>query len=476
MNELEKNRINNLIKLFCMIFIALLSYISYLQVFKSSHYAQHPFNRRKYMIEEKIIRGSFFDRKGTILARSEIINEKQERIYPFNSLYSQVIGYNSRIYGNSLLEAALNDQLLNLKDNQRRSAMQSSKSKYPSLKGNDVYLTIDNDLQLFVNRLMKGKKGAVVVLNPSTGEVLAMVSKPDFNPDSRFLKENWQSIVEEEDAVLVPRALRGLYPPGSVFKVIVATGAVEKGLDRKIYKDQGKIVINGQEIRNAGSKAYGDIDLARALEVSSNVVFSQLGVEIGGEFLIDLCERFMINKTLPFELNISTSRLNYKTMDKNDLAAVAIGQGRLLVTPFHMALIASAIANDGIMQKPFIVSKIVNTEGEVISSSIVENLARVMSKDVADKIENLMEQSVKYGTGRRALIPGVRVAGKTGTAQNEKSLIKKGGEHAWFIAFAPVENPKISLCVLLENEGQSGGSSAAPIAKEIIQYYLNSSP
>lgn len=473
MNEFERKRINNLIWMICIVFITLLTYISYLQVFKSSKFAQHPFNRRKYMIEEKITRGTFYDRNGTVLAKSEFVDEKQERVYPFKNLYSHVIGYNSKIYGNSLLESSLNEQLLNFKDNQRRLATLSSKYSYPTLKGNDVHLTIDNDLQMFSNRLMKSKKGAVIALNPSTGEVLAMVSKPDFNPDGKYLKENWESLVEGDDAVLVPRALQGLYPPGSVFKVITAAGGVEKGLDSKIFRDQGKIIINGQEIRNAGSKAYGDIDLAKALEVSSNVVLSQIGLEIGAEYIKELCERFMINKALPFELNISTGRLSYKNMDINDIAAVSIGQGRLVVTPFHMAMAASAIANDGIMQKPFIVSKITNSEGESISTTRVENLARVMSKEVADKIEDMMERCVKYGTGKKAFIPNIRVAGKTGTAQNEKSLMKKGGEHAWFIAFAPAENPKIALCVLLENEGQSGGAAAAPIAREIIEYYLN---
>jgi peptidoglycan glycosyltransferase len=462
----ENKKIIKILVVMCSIFFIIVAYLTYLQVFQGKKLMENVYNRRNNEIEENTLRGSIFDRNGVVLAYSEKNGESYERIYPYGALYSHVIGYNSKIYGKSLLEANYNGDLLDLDNYSQVFGMIDRESK-----GNNIYLTLDHRLQELGENLLKDKKGAIVAIDPKKGEVLALVSKPNFDTNSKWLEGNWVSIVESDKALLLPRATQGLYPPGSIFKVITSMGAIENGLDKKTYEDKGKVIIDGYEIKNSGEKVLGNIDIKKALAASSNVVYSQIGVELGGSKLKRLADRIGMNQDISFDIPVNKSIFPYDTMGKNDMAAVAIGQGEILFTPFHMAMITAGIANNGKIMKPILVKSVVSSEEKKIKDVRSNTMYKIMDVETANVIKDMMHEAVENGTGVNAKIEGISVAGKTGTAENHLSEKNKGKEHAWFIGFAPVEDPKIAVAVLVENGG-SGGGVSAPIAKEIISEYL----
>jgi len=465
------NRIIYALVAVCILFFSLVAYLTYFELFEKNKIINNSYNRRQFEMEEKTLRGSILDRNGTVLAESEFSDGKQVRKYPYGTIYSHVIGYSSRKYGKSLIESKYNDYLLGINES---SAVFNLKGKLSgeTKEGNNIYLSIDHKLQTLANELMKNMQGAVVALDPKTGEVLAMVSKPDFDPNEQKLEENWNTMVESQSAPFLSRATQGLYTPGSTYKVLTLASALENGMENDIYNDKGTIVIDGKEISNYGGKAYGEINLKTALAVSSNTVFATIGVELGEENLRNISERAGIGEKIPFDIPVGKSVFQYKEMSKTDMAAAGMGQGKILMTPLHMALVSSAIANNGIMMKPSLVSRIETQNGTVLKKHKPEELYRVMDQDIAMKINEMMQEVVNNGTGKNASIKGIKVAGKTGTAENELTSRQKGKEHAWFIGFAPADDPKIAIAVILEYSGSTGGSAAAPIARELISAWL----
>ena len=453
------------------LFLILVVYLTYFELFEKDRIVSNPYNRRQYEIEEKTLRGSIYDSNGNILASSTVIDGKQHREYPYGSMYSHVIGYSSKKYGKSLIESKFNNYLLGIDDT---SAVINLKDKLTGSgrEGNNIYLTIDHELQKKAYNLLGDRKGAVIALNPKTGEILAMVSKPDFNPDESELEKNWSNMVDDEDSPFLTRATQGLYTPGSTFKVVISAAAIENNLGNEIFEDIGTITIDGKKISNSGEKAYGNIDIKTALAVSSNVVFATIGCELGEENLKEIAQRVGLGDSIPFDIPTSKSSFKYNKMSKADMAAVGIGQGKLLVTPLHMALITSAIANDGVMMKPALVSRIENHNGIVLKKQKPSVLYRIMSPETASHVKEMMVEVVESGTRTKAAVKGIKVAGKTGTAENELTARQKNKEHAWFIGFAPADDPQIAVAVILEYSGSTGGSAAAPIARDLISAWV----
>jgi penicillin-binding protein A len=339
--------------------------------------------------------------------------------------------------------------------------------------GNNLVLTIDHNLQQLAYRLLNGRNGSVVAMNPKTGEVLAIASNPAFDANEKSLSKNWQELVESKEYPFLPRATMGLYTAGSTFKTITSAAAVETGLGDGSFEDKGSVIIDGKKFTNQGGKAYGTINLQRALSVSSNVAFSQLGVQLGEKKLKDISGRFGFGDSIHFDIPLKKSLLNYENMSKADMAAVAIGQGKVLVTPLHMAMITSCIANNGVMMKPMLVSRIQSYQGKEVKAIKPSVLyGDVISRETAYIVKNMMKEVVKNGTGKNAAIQGVHVAGKTGTAENELSARDEDKEHTWFVGFAPAENPQIAVAVILEYNGGTGGKTAAPIARDIMKAWL----
>jgi len=467
----QNKKITHVLIVISVLFLTIIGYLTYFELFMKEEIITSAYNRRQWEREDNTLRGTIYDRNGVILAKSEMRGEKQERIYPYDSLYSQVIGYNTLSYGKSLLEAKYNNDLLNIN---ALNPVLDLKDKLTGEQrvGNNLYLTIDHRLQVHAANLLGNRNGAVVALNPQNGEILAMVSKPGFNPNRESLEEKWTDLVEDENNPFLPRATKGLYVPGSTFKVATSIMTIEQGLDTQTFNDQGSTVIDGKKISNFGNKAYGQIDLTRALAVSSNVVFAQLGVELGADNLKELAQKVGIGRKIPFDLAVSESRFAYQRMSKTDQAAVGMGQGKILVTPLQMALIAAGIANDGIVMKPLLVDRVVTPNGFVLKDRKPDQLYQITTPEVANQVTAMMQEVVTTGTGKNARIWGIDVAGKTGTAENELTGKEANKEHAWFIGFAPAENPQIAVAVLLEYSGSTGGSAAAPIARELMADWL----
>ncbi|NTW71067.1 MAG: peptidoglycan glycosyltransferase [Eubacteriaceae bacterium] len=467
----QNKRVIHILVVMSVLFLSIIGYLSYFELFMKEDIITNNFNKRQTEYARETLRGSIYDRDGEILAASEGEIQNQKRVYPFENLYSQVIGYNSVIYGNSLLESVYNQELIG------KNALSSILDIKDQLsgddkKGNNLLLTIDHDLQKKASELLGDRKGAVVAIDPKTGEILAMVSKPDYDPNSSNLEENWSKLVESQDSPFLPRAIQGIYVPGSTYKIVTSVAAYENGLVKEGYDDQGSVVIDGKFISNFGEKAYGKIDFSKALAVSSNAVFAQTGVDLGFENLKEVALQFGFNKKLPFDLSVKKSSFPYTSMKKTDMAAVGIGQGSLQVTPLHMAMITASLANDGTMMEPYLVKGISTSKGKVIYSKKPSVFLTVTDKSTADQVTGMMIKVVEEGTGTRARISGINVAGKTGTAENELTSSQGDKEHAWFVGFAPAEDPQIAIAVILEYSGSTGGKTAAPIAKEIMEAYL----
>ncbi|QXM06398.1 peptidoglycan D,D-transpeptidase FtsI family protein [Crassaminicella indica] len=463
MDKNSKRIIKVLIAL-CTLFISLVVYLSYFEVFQASKIVSNNYNKRQWINEEYVLRGVIADRNGKTLAYSEKKENNQIRKYPYGRVYSHIIGYSFKEYGKAGLESSYNNELLNIKENPIQEI--TEKIIGTNEKGNNLILTIDHELQSYAERKLRGKKGAIVLMNPKTGEIYAMVSKPDFDPS--IIKNQWNEIIEDKNSPLLNRATMGLYTPGSIFKTITATAALENKNVEKTFDCKGSINIDGYILKDYKGIAHGRLDMKRALEVSCNVFFSQAGLQLGEEKLRNVAEKYMFNKYIPFDLKVKKSRFPKGSMTRPELGASAIGQGKILVTPLNMAMVAGAIANDGEMMKPILVKEVIDPKGRTVKINYPQVLSRTSSKAVAQDLKTMMISVVEEGSGKNARIKNIKVAGKTGTAQNET---KKG--HGWFIGFAPANDPKVAIAVVLENIGITGGKSAAPIAGDVMATALD---
>lgn len=446
-----------------LLFLSIVIYLTYLELWGKDKFMDNAFNQRQWEQEENTLRGEILDRDGERIAYSEYNAEgKQKRIYPYGSLYSHVIGYNSRVYGKSQLELNYNKNLAGMSGFTTFS-LKGEKT------GETLHLTVSHKLQKRASEMLGKNTGAVVAIEPATGEVLCLYSYPNFDPTDDALSKNWDSLSANENAPFLPRATRGLYAPGSTMKTIWAGAAIENGLENIEFHDEGKIEVDGKTFNNAHKKAYGDINLKQAFGVSSNAAFIELGLELGEDIMKSYAKKFMLNQNEKFELYTEPSNFGYSgKMSKTEVASAAIGQGKVLVTPLHMAMVCAAVANRGVMMQPYITEKSVGSNGIVTVSGKSAILGRVLEPSTAATLREYMINVVQNGTGKNAAISGVTVAGKTGTAETGAGM----SDHSWFIGFAPAENPTIAVAVVLEHGGAGGGASAAPIAREVIKSWL----
>lgn len=453
-------------------FLVLIIYITSVEILYRDEYSSSNLNARTLAQEASIIRGSIYDRDGEVLAYSKIDDDVQKRYYPHIELYSHVIGYSSKTYGKSFLEKTYNSQLLG-DDNINAVWNIANLLQGEMNEGNDLYLTIDHDTQLRASNMMDRYRGALVALNPQTGEILAMVSKPDFNPNETYLHRSWSELNSSEHSPFLNRATMGLYPPGSTFKLVTSALMYEHGMEGEIIDDQdGKLVIGDYTLTNSKKATHGETDIRKAFMRSSNVYFGTMGTKLKTEDFKKIATSFMFNKKYGADFPYTTSKFQTSKMSQAERAITAIGQGKTLVSPLHLAMITGAFANHGVMMKPYIVSSVKTPGGTAIMNQSPSSLGNAITADAADFVKDLMIDTVDSGTGTNAQIRGIDVGGKTGTAENEKTIDDPDKTHALFVAFAPGDDPQIAVAVILEYAG-SGGSLAAPIAREVIRTYLN---
>lgn len=474
MNDLVIN-IKKVMLVFLILFIALISYITYIYMFSSEKAVSSTFNHRLWAERNKVLRGTIYDKDMTALTKSTKINDvSQKEKYLQGEVFAHAVGYMNPVYGLAGLEKKYDAELMGSGDAEVLKFFNFNKKEEEEKVGNGLRTTLDSKLQKKAFDLLGNKRGAVVAMNPKTGEILAMVSKPSYDPNS--LDKNWKAIKGNKDSPLLNRAVSGLYPPGSIFKTITAISALENipNVANKGFVDNGTLVFNQTtSLKNYDGEVMGNIDFRDAYLHSSNVVFGSLGIDLGNNALKDTAEKFYFNKDIPaIGLTIDHSRFpNYKSNEKGNIAQSAIGQAEVLATPMEMALVAGTVANDGIMMQPMMVKEILSSKGKSLKKIEPKQLGEVMTKDNAKIMKDLMKGVVSEGTGVNAAISGITVCGKTGTADHKGDASKQTAPHSWFISFAPYENPQIAIAVIVE-EGGVGGGIAAQITRELIKTYL----
>ncbi|MCE5284947.1 MAG: cell division protein FtsI [Pelosinus sp.] len=441
--------------------VILFLYLSYIQVIDKDYLATHPLNRRNTEAAKKIEYGSIADKHGNKLALSVKEDGVYVRRYPYGAVFAHVVGYDTAKYGKAGIEAAYNGYLSGNLNSERQLGAVSH--LFTKTQGNNIRLTLDAKLQETAFKALGNHRGAVVALSPKTGEVLALVSKPSFNPEA--IESIWQEISQDKDSPLLDRTLQGLYPPGSTLKVMMAEAALHEGIttaDNKINCAGTLKIGTDYTLTEINNKAHGKVNLEEALAVSCNITFGTLALELGRDKMAKTFERYGFKEELNSDLAEAKPRLpSFNKLSDGDLAQTGIGQGSLLVTPLRMAMLAGTIANQGVMMKPYLVSEITSPDGGVFKKYSAEKWLTLDAK-TAELVRQMMVSVVRKGTGQAAQLPGISVAGKTGTAENPH-----GKDHSWFIGFAPADNPEIAIAVIVENAG-GGSVVAAPIAREVF--------
>lgn len=440
-------------------------YVVYLSTWEAGELAGHPLNQRSAATVADIRRGSILTADGTVLAVTEADGR---RSYPLGEAASAVTGYNDERLGGAGLEAHRNQELLGLTADMAQLGPLTQLLQ--SGQGNDIVTTIDSRLQRTAYEELSetGHKGAVVVLDARTGAVLAMVSAPAYDPNT--LEEDWEGLQDDKDSPLLNRAVQGLYPPGSTIKPLTAAAALQHGTvdGEAVFDCTGRLELGGgEEIRDYHDEVHGLLTLRQALAESCNVFFGTLGLRLGGDNLGKAFSDFGFDREIGGDIIMTRSHLpGFADLGQGDLAQTAIGQASLLVTPMHMALMASAFANAGEIMQPYLVQQVVRPGGTVVEAFGAKSWRKAVPSSLAEEINDYLETVVEAGTGTAAVVRGVKVTGKTGTAENAA-----GEDHAWFIGTAELPGRKLAFAVIVENGG-SGGSVAAPIARSIIEALL----
>ena len=445
-------------------FFLLLGYIIYLQTYMAPSLAANPLNQRSAVAEADILRGTILDAQGRKLAVSA---QKGERSYPFGASMAPVTGYIGEKIGNAGIEGYANRDLMGMAEDVSRLGPVAQ--LFVSDRGNDVKLTVDADVQQAAYEALGNRKGAVVVLDAQTGAVLAMVSRPSFDPAD--IEGQWESLRQQSDGPLLNRASQGLYPPGSTLKVMMADAALkEKATDlQEVFNCTGHMDLGGGYVMQESHGAvHGKVNLEQAVTESCNITFGTLAMRMGASKLDAAFDRFGFRKTFDNEIVESASHLpDFSKLGKGDTAQVGIGQSSLLVTPLRMAILAAAFANGGVMMHPYLIDEVISPGGVIIKKGSAAKWLEATSAERAALIDSFMENVVQKGTGTAARVDGIRVTGKTGTAENAA-----GADHAWFIGSAALRHRKIAFAIIVENSG-GGGTEAAPIARKIIMSLLD---
>ncbi len=451
------------------IFICMLGYISFYAYSHKQVLMDNSYNTRQQILLNQNSRGKILSRDGEVLAYSEEdADGKDARVYPYGKEFAHVVGYSTN--GKAGIEALANYYLINTSiDLSDKVALDTQGSKYP---GDTCITTLDVNLQEVAYNALSARKGAIVVTNPKTGEVLAMVSKPDFDPNT--IKSDWEGLLADKstDAKLLNRATQGMYPPGSVFKIVTSLAYIkEHPSDYLNYRFtcSGRFSADGESISCYHGETHGDVDLIKSFAKSCNSSYANIGVGLSRKTFASTLDQLLFNQEPPLEVRYAKSRA---TVDANtstgDVMQLAIGQGSTSVSPMHINMITCAIANDGVLMKPYFISEIKSEEGKVVKSYSPSNYKRLMTAEQAQILTSMMEEVVNSGTASKLKGLSYTAAGKTGSAEFADST---SDSHAWFTGFAPAEDPEICVSIIVENAG-SGGSFAVPIAKRIFDAYF----
>ncbi|MGY1686107.1 peptidoglycan D,D-transpeptidase FtsI family protein [Geodermatophilus sp. SYSU D00804] len=461
------------------LFTLLIVNVNYIQVVRSDELREDPGNTRVLTEEYSRERGSIVV-DGTEVALSVPTQDTLEylRQYPQGPTYAAVTGYYSLLYNSAQMERAANDVLTG-SDARLFTRRLADLFTGRDPAGGDVVLTMDAAVQEAAMAGLDGVTGAVVALDPSTGAVLGMASTPTYDPgqlsshDPAAIRAYADQLDAMETDPRLNRATQDNYPPGSIFKVIVSAAALATGEytpdtvvpapDLLTLPDTSTTLENFNGSSCSSSQEQSLID---ALTISCNTAFAQLGIDLGEDRVREMAEAFgMTGDGMEIPLEVAGSSIG-DIESEAALGQSSIGQRDVRTTPLQAAMIAAAVANDGTLMTPYLVDQVRAPDLTVIDRSDPEEFSRPVTPEVADQLTEMMVSVVENGSGRRAQVPGVEVAGKTGTAQNA------GPDHNWFIGFAPADDPQIAVAVFVANGGGTGGDVSAPIARDVIEAYL----
>jgi len=449
-------------------FVFLSTGLVYWQVVNADTLLDHPANRRAVLMEKRIDRGGIYDRNGVVLAQTQKDENGKVRQYPQGEMFQPLLGYATVQYGSAGLEATQAETLLGMNE---QSVLRKIQNTFELQRpGNDLILTLDSRLQEVAYEKLKGQAGAVVALDPRNGEVLALVSQPSY--DANNIYQDWDKIMGKAGSPLLNHAF-SQFPPGSVMKVVTSAALFHAGLDTTdLYQCEGSTVINGQTITEQNDKAHGWVNYDLALAYSCNTYFAEHGIKAGEESFLSAVSAFGFGKEIPFDLHVPVSTITRdnpmpESLNLNLFAASTFGQGQVMVSPFHVALITAGVANNGKIMVPHLIDTVLDSKQNRIYESKPEVWLTPLNEYEAEKVKSAMVLAVNQGTASPGALPGVQIAAKTGSAE-------PGGNqntHAWYIAFAPAEAPEIAVAVLVEHGG-TGGGAAAPIARAVIEKAL----
>lgn len=451
---------------FVILFAGLIAYLARFIAVDGQEVINSSYNKRQNMLEKSIQRGMILGSKGEILAKTEYDkNGEMTRVYPYDSLFAHTVGrYNKTKTG---LENSMAFKLLTSSSNPIQKIFNDIKGKRSP--GDNVVTTLDVNLQKVASEALGSKKGAVVVMEPSTGKILAMVSKPSYNPNT--VDQNWEKLIssDNEDSALMNRATQGTYPPGSVYKIITAIGYMRQYPDSYrnfTYTCDGKYTIGDDVLKCAGGAKHGKVNMEEAFAKSCNGAFASMLANMDLSEFAKTNKDMLFNTSLDVDIPVRKPSYTLSNKDNDSLRArTAIGQGNTTTNPMHLAMVASAIANKGILMRPYIVDRIENAEGTIIDKTALKSYARLMSESEAATLTEYMEGVVTSGTAKALKTKEYTVAGKTGTAE-----IAGANPYSWFVGFASKNQADLVVSVCVENAGSSS-SYAVPIAKKVFAAY-----
>jgi peptidoglycan glycosyltransferase len=491
-----------------LLFAVLFGQLAYVQVFAADDIKGNPANfSRQQIAEFNVQRGKILTADGLVLAESVPAPKgsryRYERRYPQGDLYGYITGYYSRIYGRSALEESMNTYLSGEAPELAISTFSDLFLGRPK-RGANIFVTIDPNLQEAARTALGGNEGAVVAMDPHTGDILALYSTPGFDPSELSsgtddqMRRAWERLNADPEKPLLALSHQELFLPGSSFKIVTASAALENGFGpESVWPNPHRLTLplTNEQLQNFGDDhcngGSSQISLIEAFEESCNVTFAEVGLELGPERLAaqarayGLCgirppERTTCDEPIVrFELPFQNGRFpEPEYFERNDplLAFSAIGLDNDLVNPMQMALLASAVANGGTMPQPRLVREVRDAQGRVAREFGIDEVGRAISAGSAAALTRMMISVVNQGSGYRAQIPGIQVAGKTGTATNGEGR----APNAWFTAFAPAggaQTPEIAVSVIVLDGGDlgneaTGGQVAAPIVRAVIEAYL----
>lgn len=423
------------------------------------------YNKRQNLYAEKVVKGQILSSDGEVLAETLVDSEGNEtRYYPYANMFAYAVGYDS--HGQSGLEMLSTYYLLTSNQN-ILTRVYNALSEQKNI-GNNVISTLDFEIQKTAYNALGYNNGAVIVIEPDTGKILSMVSKPDFNPNN--IDSILADVQGKENSFLLNRATQGMYPPGSTFKVLTALEYIRENPNYAgySYNCESEGMFSRVPIHCYNYNAHGEVDLKDSLAYSCNTSFANIGQDLDMGSFRNLCETFLFNDDLPYDGYYSKSSFVLDAnSDKTLIPQTVIGQGQTLISPLHNAMIMCVIANGGVLMKPYMIDHIENCDGNMVKRFMPDTYGRIISADEAGMMTELLTGVAEYGTAS-AWFSGASytVAGKTGTAEYNENH----DSHSWFVGFSNVEHPDIVVCVIVEN-ASSTGASATAIAREIFDCY-----